>query len=77
MKLEHEMEFSKMYAQWWMAMATSKACLTSRIFHGDGTEYTDQEKIEGALDTAERHIKRYRELGEALLSKELADNASK
>ena len=61
---KRQMEQHRMYADWWIAAALNGHCLSRKLMHGsDGPEFSDQEKIEDAMKTAERHIEIYREIG--------------
>ena len=53
----------QMQAAWWIAYATTGACKNRKLFHGtlEGTPFTDEEKVEDAFKTAQRHIQLFRE----------------
>ena len=58
MKREHQIIYSTLQAQWWIASATTGHCLSRQLFHGTGQDrpYTDSEKVADALETAQRHM---------------------
>ncbi len=59
MNKEQFQKYCEMQANWWMAYATTGVCKKLKIFHGDGKELTDEEKIAHALDTAKNHMHNY------------------
>lgn len=66
-KLYPEMQFEvrKMYAMLWHAKITSGAYKLRELYHGtSGPEFTDEEKLEDALDTMKRHIELMNETAE-------------
>ena len=58
MKQEHQIMYSALQAQWWIASATTGHCLSRQLYHGTGQDrpFTDAEKIADALETAQRHM---------------------
>jgi hypothetical protein len=57
--------FHTLQAHWWMNSAVTKHCLTRKISHGfSGPEFSDQEKIDEAMNTAKSHIDYIRDLME-------------
>jgi hypothetical protein len=61
--IDDQIALAKTYAEYWIAMATTGECKKSRQAHGfNGPELTDEEKVTVAMDTANRHISRMREL---------------
>lgn len=78
---------TKLYAQHWMAMATSGAACFKQTYRGcEATEeeksegkvmgwrpHTDQEKIQDAMDTSLIHIQRLAKIGEVIIALELDD----
>jgi len=53
----------EIYAHYWMAMAITGVAKNRRIYHGTkGPEFTDDEKIAEAMETAHSHIQRMTEL---------------
>ncbi len=72
--IDNDIKICEMYAQYWIAMATTGAATKRKLFHGtQGPEFTDEEKIEEAMNTALNHIQRMNELVDlkkSLISKE-------
>lgn len=67
--LEGQILLHKAYAEYWTAVATTGAAKKRELFHGVGPEskpFTDEEKIENALETALRHIHLMRDLVDKL-----------
>lgn len=61
--LNDEIEERKMKALWWMASAISGECKNRDISHGiDGPQFTDDEKVKDAMETAARHIDLMKEI---------------
>lgn len=55
--LGHQIEVFKMRAHWWMASAITGECKSRSISHGTaGPEFSDDEKVKDAMDTAARQI---------------------
>ncbi len=55
--LGHQIEIFKMRAHWWMASAITGECKSRVLSHGTlGPEFTDDEKVKDAMDTAARQI---------------------
>jgi len=70
-RLEHindQMKIAELWAQYWLSMATTGVASKRIISHGDGTQFTEEEKIEDAIKTAGNHIHRLRELSDMKLS---------
>ena len=61
-------------AQWWMNSAITKTCCKRKMYHGtissNGPEFTEQEKIDDAMDASHRHIEICQELMEAFIKEE-------
>lgn len=58
-----EIELSKLYAQYWIAMATTGACQNRDLSHGtSGLAFTPEEKVLEAMEIAHHHIERMRQL---------------
>lgn len=56
-----------LYAQYWMAMATTGAATQRNMTQGwEARKMTDMEKTQDALDTALRHIRQVEHLGACL-----------
>lgn len=53
----------ELQALWWIASATTGACKARKLHHGgpDGPEFTDEEKVQAALNFAQNHIRLFRE----------------
>lgn len=65
--LEGQILHRKALADYWLALATTGAVTKRKISHGTtGPEFTDEEKIQDALDTALLHIKAMSELVDQL-----------
>lgn len=63
--IDNDIKICEMYAQYWMAMATTGVATKRKIYHGtNGDELTDAEKIDDAMNTALSHIRRMAELVE-------------
>ncbi len=55
--LNNNIEMFKMRAHWWMASAISGECKSRVLSHGTlGAEFSDDEKVKDAMDTAARQI---------------------
>lgn len=65
-QLENKLKEHEMYANYWMAMATTGATCNRHVTRNN-VRLTDDELIEDALDTARRHIHLHRETHEALM----------
>ena len=61
MTKEQFQEHCKMQAAWWIASATTGACKKRDLRHGgsDGRPFTDEEKVQDALNIAQNHIHLY------------------
>lgn len=57
----HFLELCKLRAQWWMTSAITGHAKTRNLTHFDGIPFTDEEKINDAMETAHRHIELYQE----------------
>lgn len=64
MKREDQMKFHELQALWHIASATTGACKTKDIRHGNDIPFTDDEKVKDELDTAQIHIRLFHELSE-------------
>jgi len=62
--INDSIEISKMWAQYWIAMATTGVAKDRRLYHGTGVDepFTDEEKVAEALQSARIHIHNMREL---------------
>ena len=58
---EHFLKLCELRAQWWMTSAVTGHCKQRIRTHGNGTLFTDQEKIDDAMETAQQHIRLYQE----------------
>jgi hypothetical protein len=57
--IDNDIELARLYAQYWIAEATTGVCLNRRLYHGfEGPEYTNEEKVAESMETAKRHIER-------------------
>ena len=63
MNKEQFQKHCEMQANWWIAYATTGACKKREIHHGtmDGPLLTEDELVKDALDTAQQHIRLFRE----------------
>lgn len=63
MTKEQFQKHCEMQSAWWIAYAATGACKSADIRQGghDGRQLTDEEKVQRALDTAQNHIRRFRE----------------
>lgn len=80
-------DMTKLYSQYWMAMATSGAACSRKTSKGrepttkekeagnviSWEPHTDQEKIDAAMKTSLVHIRRLEELGEVIIALEADD----
>jgi hypothetical protein len=61
--IDHEIAMCQTWSTYWQAMAVTRVATNRKIYHGtNGPEFTDQEKIEEALQTSLHHLHRMREL---------------
>jgi hypothetical protein len=61
--IDDDITLCEVYASYWMAMATTGIAKDRRLYHGtNGPEFTDEEKIADAMETASNHIHRMQEL---------------
>jgi len=61
--IDDDIKLCEVYANYWIALATTGAAKNRRLYHGtQGPEFTDDEKVEEAMKTAHTHISRMREL---------------
>lgn len=66
--IQAQMKQAELYAQYWIASATTGATCSRKLFHGiNGPEFTDVEKKAEALETALRHISRHCDLSNKML----------
>lgn len=67
--LDDQIHEASLYAQWWMASATTGHAATRTIFKtdegGDHRKMTAEELTSEAMRVAHRHIERHRELYES------------
>jgi hypothetical protein len=71
--LKAQLEQRKLFAEFFIASALTGHAKQRKIFHGvDGPEFTDEEKINEAMNTARRHIEIFGELMEHLPSDEVS-----
>ena len=71
---KRQIQLSMLRAQWWIASTTSGHYKQRKIHHGTitsgGPEFTDDEKLAGAMATAQRHIELAAEFSEKLAEAE-------
>jgi hypothetical protein len=69
---KRQIQLSLLRAQWWIASATSGHYKQQQIAHGATapTEFTDEEKLADAMETAQRHINVAAEFSESLAEAE-------
>ena len=61
--IDDDIKLCEVYANYWMAMATTGMAKNRALFHGtSGPAFTDDEKVAEAMQTANTHINRMREL---------------
>jgi hypothetical protein len=61
--IDDDIKLCEVYANYWMAMATTGVTKNRRISHGTkGPEFTDDEKVADAMLSANTHMTRMREL---------------
>lgn len=61
--IDDDIKLCEVYANYWMTMATTGVAKNRRLYHGtSGPEFTDDEKVAEAMQTASTHIDRMREL---------------
>ena len=61
--IDDDIKLCEVYANYWMAMATTGVAKNRALYHGtSGPEFTDEEKVAEAMQTANSHISRMREL---------------
>lgn len=53
---ERQFQIAQQYAAYWAAQATTGACQSRHLSHGDGTPFTPQQKVEESLMTMVSHI---------------------
>lgn len=62
---------AELYALFHIHSASNGHCLSKNLFHGTGdTQFTNQEKIDDAMETALRHIRHFSEITDKLSSLE-------
>jgi len=68
MKLADQMKYHEMQAYWWIASANNGHTLNRELYHGisGNNKFSDQEKINDAMETAQNHIRLYMECAERL-----------
>lgn len=65
MTKQERMKFHEMQAYWWTNAASNGYAKTRQLFHGTtGPEFTDDEKVVAAMETAKRHITMFNEVAE-------------
>lgn len=68
--IESQIRIHTMWFHYYLAMASTGIATSKAIFHGtNGPEFTDDEKILDAMETAERHIRLVEELTKSLEDK--------
>lgn len=76
---KRQIQLSMLRAQWWIASAASGHYKRRRISHGtltsNGADFTDEEKLEDAMATAQRHIEIAAEFSENLAEAEAENEA--
>jgi hypothetical protein len=66
--IDQQIEMSFARASWWSARATSGECKQRSLYHGTmGEEFTDDEKIADAIETAGRFLR----TGEKLIERKM------
>jgi hypothetical protein len=70
MKLEHQMEMHKLYAQFHMTRATTGDYKRDKTTDGHGEPLTDERKLAGCISAAKSHIRHYTKCAEVLFEKE-------
>ena len=61
-----QIKTAEAYAAYWMHSATNGYAATRKIYHGDGTLYTENELRDEAMQTSLRHIDRMHDLIDGL-----------
>lgn len=71
---KRQIQLSMLRVQWWLASVSSGHYKNRQIFHthGNGPEFTDDEKLAAAMATAKRHIELAAEFSESLAEAESA-----
>lgn len=66
MTREERMRFHEMQAYWWTNSASNGHTKKRKLYHGglNGPEFTDQEKVDDAMQTAQNHIRLFMEVAE-------------
>lgn len=59
MNKEQYQKHCEMQANWWIAFATTKACTSRTMYHGNGDQFTGNELIADAMETAQQHIRNF------------------
>jgi hypothetical protein len=68
--LQQQIEGSKLWAQYWLAMATTGATTRRRVFQGlSERELTEEELIDDAMNTAKSHLHRVQQLSDMRLGR--------
>ena len=60
--IDNDIEMCKMWAHYWMTMAVTGVGKKRNMSYGDGTPFTDEQKIEDCLNTARNHLHRMSDL---------------
>ena len=68
--LKQRIEVSKLYANYWLTMASTGEAKNRSLFHGafDGPPFSDEEKIRDAIETAHTHIQNINDYIENMLT---------
>ena len=65
-----QMKQRELYVNYWLTVANTGHYKSHKVFHGTSTdpdkEFTDEEKLEHALETAKRHIHLHSEFNDSL-----------
>lgn len=66
MTKEERMRFHEMQAYWWMHSASNGHAKQRKMYHGfsGGPEFTDQEKVDDAMETSQTHMRLFMEVAE-------------
>ena len=64
MTRQEQMKFHELQALWHIASATTGACKTKDIRHGNDIPLTDEEKVKGELDIAQNHLRLFWDLAQ-------------
>lgn len=53
---EGQFQLSLLRAQYAIAQATTGVCKSDKRFHGDGTQFTEDENVKNWMNVASRHL---------------------